>query len=62
VDLFRNFIGIPLTYALPSPLNQNIGPIKNVEYFDNESSMEITFSNPDAATYVRHLHPPTHHF
>ncbi|KAN0131701.1 hypothetical protein V8E53_010543 [Lactarius tabidus] len=34
VDLFRNLIG----------------PIKNVDFYDNGSSMEITFSNPDAAT------------
>ncbi|KAH9061140.1 hypothetical protein EDB87DRAFT_1830980 [Lactarius vividus] len=27
----------------------HIGPIKNVDFFGNGSSMEITFSNPDAA-------------
>ncbi|KAI9438559.1 hypothetical protein H4582DRAFT_1949413 [Lactarius indigo] len=34
VDLFRD----------------HIGPIKNVDFFGNGSSMEITFFNPDAAT------------
>ena len=62
VELFRNLIGIPAVLRSTSLLNQNLGPMKNVDFLGNGSSMEITFFSPDAATCVCHLRSPTHHF
>jgi hypothetical protein len=52
-DIFRKHIGTRAAYVLSIALRPHAltgtGPMRNVEVFDNGSTMEITFFNPDDA-------------